>query len=163
MSQTVNRHGVFLRVAVGLLLTVIGPAVTLRAQAVPDGARIYAATCIACHQATGLGIPGQFPPLVGSEWVTGSAERLIRIILHGLIGEIEVEGESFTGAMPTWGPSFKDEELAAVATYVRRSWGNKAAPVTTATVTRIRLATATRTTPWTARELQQSLRATPPS
>ncbi|MBL0173192.1 MAG: cytochrome c [Gemmatimonadaceae bacterium] len=160
MSQTVSVKGWWL--VSGLCLAVMPAARVLPAQ-VADGARIYAATCVACHQASGLGLPGQFPPLVGSEWVTGSEERLIRIILHGLVGEIEVEGESFTGAMPTWGPTFKDEELAAVATYVRRSWGNKAAPITTATVTRIRLATASRTTPWTARELEQALRAKPPA
>ena len=128
-----------------------------------DGAKIYAATCNACHQANGLGTPGQFPPLAGSEWVTGSEERLVRIILHGIVGEIEVEGEMFNGLMPTWGPTLRDEELAAVATYVRQSWGNKAAPVTTATVTRIRLANASRTKPWTAAELQQAPRTNPPT
>ena len=119
----------------------------------PDGARIYAATCQACHQSSGLGLPNQFPPLVGSEWVTGSEERLVMIVLQGIVGEIDVEGEAFNGAMPTWGPTFKDEELAAVASYVRRSWGNKAAPITTATVTRVRLKYATRTKPWTVAEL----------
>jgi mono/diheme cytochrome c family protein len=121
----------------------------------PDGAKIYAATCIACHQATGLGVPGQFPPLAGSEWVNGNEERLLLIILHGLSGEVEVEGETFNGAMPTWGPTFKDEELAAVASYVRRSWGNTAAPISTATVTRVRTLHAARTKPWTAVELQR--------
>ncbi len=140
---------------------IVFPPPVAHAQAA-DGAKIYKATCIACHQASGLGVPGQFPPLVGSEWVTGSEERLVRIILHGIVGEIEVEGETFSGAMPTWGPTFKDEELAAVATYVRQSWGNKGAPIAAATVTRIRLATVSRTTPWTAAELQKALRAKPP-
>jgi mono/diheme cytochrome c family protein len=121
-----------------------------------DGAKIFAATCLACHQATGQGVPNQFPPLVGSEWVLGNEERLVRIILHGVVGEIEVEGETFNGAMPTWGPLFKDDEVAAVATYVRSAWGNKAAPVVTATVTRVRARYATRTTPWTVRDLQES-------
>lgn len=134
----------------GLLLAASGAV--LRGQQV-DGAKIYAATCAACHQPNGLGTPGQFPPLAGSEWVTGSEERLVRIILHGLVGEIEVEGETFTGAMPTWGPTFKDEELAAVATYVRRSWGNTAPPVARVTVTRVRLAHLGRRAPWTAKEL----------
>ena len=132
------------------LLTIPAPRVQVPQ---PNGAAIYAATCIACHMANGQGVAGQFPPLVGSEWVTGSDGRLIRIILHGVVGEIEVEGESFNGAMPTWGPTFKDEELAAVATYVRKSWGNKAAPVTTATVTRVRTQHASRTKPWTSAEL----------
>ena len=133
------------------------PPVTARAApALPvDGAKIYSATCTACHQTTGRGLPNQFPPLAGSDWVTGSEDRLIRIILHGVIGEIEVEGEMFTGAMPTWGPTFKDDELAAVASYVRRSWGNKAPAISTATVTRVRLQYASRTKPWTAAELRK--------
>ncbi len=129
------------------------PPIRAQAQANPNGAAIYAATCIACHMANGQGVVGQFPPLVNSDWVIGPDERLIRIILHGVMGEIEVEGEMFNGAMPTWGPTFKDEELAAVATYVRKSWGNKAAAVTTATVTRVRLQHRARTKPWTPAEL----------
>lgn len=130
---------------------------TWRSPQLPDGAKIYAATCQACHQANGLGLGTQFPPLVGSEWVTGRDDRLILIILHGITGEIEVEGETFTGLMPTWGPTFGDADVAAVATYVRGAWGNKAAPVSVATVARTRAAFATRTTPWTAAELQRAL------
>ncbi len=139
--------------ASALLLLTVARAVSAQGT---DGAALYAATCKACHQASGLGLPGQFPPLAGSEWVTGSEERLVRIILHGILGEIEVEGETFNGAMPTWGPTFKDEDVAAVATYVRTTWGNKASPITTATVTRVRLKYSARTTPWTAAELQRS-------
>jgi len=135
-------------------------AATARAQSAkpaPDGAKIYAATCQACHQVTGLGLANQFPPLAGSEWVTGREDRLILIIVHGITGEIEVEGETFNGLMPTWGPSFGDDDVAAVATYVRRAWGNKASPVSAATVTRVRSAFAARKAPWTAAELQQAL------
>ena len=127
------------------------------AKPAPDGAKIYAATCQACHQASGLGLANQFPPLVGSEWVTGREDRLILIILHGITGEIEVEGETFNGLMPTWGPSFGDDDVAAVATYVRGAWGNKASPVSAATVTRVRAAHSARKTPWTAPELQAAL------
>ena len=133
-------------------------AATRLAAQPPDGARIYAATCQACHQASGLGLPNQFPPLVGSDWVNGSEERFVMIVLYGIVGEIDVEGETFNGAMPTWGPTFKDEELAAVASYVRRSWGNKAAPISTATVTRVRVKYATRTKPWTVAELFRALK-----
>lgn len=149
-------------IRVGFAVASLLAANVLAAQQAPDGAKIYAATCQACHQASGLGLPNQFPPLVGSEWVTGSEERLLRIILHGVVGEIEVEGETFNGAMPTWGPTFKDEELAAVATYVRQAWGNKAAAITTATVTRVRTQYASRTTPWTARELLARTTPKPP-
>ncbi len=123
-----------------------------------EGARLYSVTCQACHQVSGQGLANQFPPLAGSEWVTGSEERLVLIILHGIVGEIEVEGESFNGAMPTWGPTFTDSDVAAVATYVRSAWGNKAAPVAASTVTRVRLAFAARKSPWTAAELQKALK-----
>ncbi len=120
----------------------------------PDGAKLYAATCATCHMPDGLGRDTIYPPLVGSEWVTGKEARLIRVILHGLTGPIEVQGEPFDGLMPPWGITLKDDEIAAIATYVRASWGHKAAPVTTASVTRYRLSDSARKTPWTARELQ---------
>lgn len=119
-----------------------------------EGERIYTQTCAVCHQASGEGLAGAFPTLIGTEWVTGSETRLLRILLHGVTGDIEVEGEIYNGAMPTWGPMFNDAEIAAVATYVRSSWGNKAAPVKAATVTRVRKQYEARTTPWTAAELR---------
>ena len=119
----------------------------------PDGKQVYATSCAACHQATGEGVAGVFPPLAGSEWVTGDEAKLARIILHGVTGPIEVAGETFNGMMPPWGPTMKDADIAAVLTYVRSAWGNKAAPVTAAKVAAIRAATSSRTTPWTAAEL----------
>jgi len=119
----------------------------------PDGKAVYATTCAACHQATGEGVSGVFPPLVGSEWVTGDEGKLARIILHGVTGPIEVAGETFNGMMPPWGGTMKDADIAAVLTYVRSAWGNKAAPVTAAKVAAIRAANSSRTTPWTAAEL----------
>ena len=119
----------------------------------PDGKAVYGTTCAACHQATGDGVSGIFPPLAGSEWVTGDEAKLARIILHGITGPIEVAGETYTGMMPPWGGVLKDPELAAVLTYIRSSWGNKATPVTAAKVASIRAATTARATPWTAAEL----------
>jgi mono/diheme cytochrome c family protein len=119
----------------------------------PDGKQVYATSCAACHQSTGEGVAGVFPPLAGSEWVTGDEAKLARIILHGVTGPIEVAGETFNGMMPPWGPTMKDADIAAVLTYVRSAWGNKAAPVTAAKVASIRAATSSRTTPWTAAEL----------
>jgi len=140
-----------------LLLVMAAPARAQGTKPAPDGAKIYAATCQACHQANGLGLANQFPPLAGSEWVTGREDRLILIILHGITGEIEVEGEIFNGLMPTWGPSFGDDDVAAVATYVRSTWGNKASPISIASVARVRAAHVARKTPWTAPELQRAL------
>jgi mono/diheme cytochrome c family protein len=75
------------------------------------------------------------------------------VVLHGLTGEIEVAGETVSGAMPPWGATLDDAQTAAVLTYIRSSWGNKAPAVTAATVGRVRQATASRLTPWTAKEL----------
>ena len=119
----------------------------------PDGKQVYATTCAACHQATGEGVAGVFPPLVGSEWVTGDEGKLARIILHGITGPIEVAGETYNGMMPPWGGTMKDADIAAVITYVRSAWGNKASPITAAKVASIRAANSSRKTPWTAAEL----------
>ena len=119
----------------------------------PDGKVVYSTTCAACHQATGEGVEGTYPPLAGSEIVNGDEAKVVRIVLHGLTGPVEVAGETYSGMMPPWGGVLKDPELAAVLTYVRSTWGNKGAPITPATVAAIRAATASRTTPWTAAEL----------
>jgi mono/diheme cytochrome c family protein len=118
-----------------------------------DGQKVYGAYCVACHQAKGEGMEGTFPPLAGSAWVTGDEGTLVRILLQGLTGPVEVAGKSYSGMMPGWGTTLKDPEIAAVATYVRSAWGNKAAPVSTAKVVQIRAATATRNEPWTIAEL----------
>jgi mono/diheme cytochrome c family protein len=121
--------------------------------AVPDGTKIFATTCAACHQVSGEGVEEKYPPLAGSEWVADDDAKLVRIILQGLTGPVEVAGQTFSGAMPAWGGILKDADIAAVATYVRSAWGNKAAPVTAAKVKQIRAATTARTTPWTVQEL----------
>lgn len=86
-------------------------------------------SCTACHQPTGAGIRHTFPPLAKSEWVHGPIENLIRIQLRGLQGEIEVNGQTFNGVM-TPQLTQTDEQIAAVLTYVRNSFGNKASAVT---------------------------------
>lgn len=98
-----------------------------------DGEKLFKTRCAACHQATGKGIPGAFPPLAGSEWVNGDSEVMASIVVHGLSGEIEVSGQTFKGAMPSFS-KLKNEELAAILTYVRGSWGNSASEVTAAQV-----------------------------
>ena len=113
-----------------------------------DGAAAYAARCVACHQPTGAGLPGVFPPLAGSEWVAAKAPAMIQIVLHGAQGPITVKGTIFNGQMPSFGAQLDDAELAAVATYVRAQWGNNADAVTPAMVAEQRAATASRTTPW---------------
>ncbi len=94
-----------------------------------DGKALFAAQCAACHQATGKGLPGVFPPLDGSEWVHGDTRVLANILLHGINGEITVAGTKYQGSMPAFS-QLSDDELAGVATYIRSSWSNKAEAVT---------------------------------
>lgn len=93
------------------------------------GGMVYKRNCQACHQPDGQGLGAAFPPLAGSEWVKGSPERLSAIVLYGVSGEIEVQGKTYRGAMPSFQGKLSPEELAAVASYVRGSWGNEAEPV----------------------------------
>ncbi len=118
------------------------------------GKRLYA-NCQACHQAGGQGVEGTYPPLGGSEWVTGDPQTMVRILLHGAQGGLEVRGKTYNQAMPAW-KHLKDEQLAAVATYVRGSWGNTAAPVSVEIVAAVRAATSGRTQPWTMAELKRA-------
>ena len=105
-----------------------------------DGKQLFGAKCAACHQASGLGVSGVFPPLSGAEWVLGSEKVLVSILLHGVQGELEVKGNKYNGAMPAFG-TLVDAELAAVLSYIRSDWGNQAAPVTAAAVAAQREAT----------------------
>ena len=116
------------------------------------GKRVFA-NCIACHQPTGLGLPGAYPPLVGSEWAIGPDERIIRILLDGLSGPITVKNTQFNNSMPAFGTQLRDEQLANVLTYVRSEWGNSAPAVTADRVKQIRAAVTGRTGPWSPEEL----------
>lgn len=118
------------------------------------GGRIYGAYCMGCHQPNGAGAPNVAPPLAASEWVLASKpDRMVRIVLHGLQGPIEVKGTEWNLAMLAWKDSLNDQQVADVLTYVRNSWGNKAAPVTAEQVKAIRDAEQDRGPAWTAPEL----------
>ncbi len=99
--------------------------------------------CGTCHQEDGKGLPAaQFPPLAGTEWVTGDKERLIKIALHGLHGPIEVNGVEFPGQVPmTAFKQLSDNELSDVLTYVRNAFGNKAQSISPEEVSKVRAAT----------------------
>jgi mono/diheme cytochrome c family protein len=117
------------------------------------GKPLYLANCAACHQPNGGGVPGAFPPLAGSEWVTGSEERIIRIVLHGLQGPIKVAGNDYNNVMAPLGAVLKDDQIAKILSYVRSEWGNNAPEVLPETVTKVRADTAAHAGYWTAEEL----------
>ncbi len=117
------------------------------------GRQQYETVCALCHNNDGTGKPGQGPPFVGSEWALGSPNRMIRIPLAGLTGPVTVKGQEYNLSMPAMGAAMTDEQLAAVLTYIRQSWGNKAAPITPAQVKAVRAEVGSRTQPWTAAEL----------
>jgi mono/diheme cytochrome c family protein len=122
------------------------------------GRRVYNMACSACHQTTGLGsTANNAPPLVGSEWVLAPGpNRIIRIVLHGLSGPIEVAGKQYgAGVMTPFKDSLSNDDIAAVINYIRLNpeWKHAASPVTTEQVARIREATKDRVANWTAAEL----------
>ncbi|MEE2895468.1 MAG: PVC-type heme-binding CxxCH protein [Planctomycetota bacterium] len=116
--------------------------------------RTLFAHCMGCHQPNGRGIPPVYPPLDESRWVTGSPERLARILLHGVQGRIEVQDMVYDQSMPA-APFKKDADIAAIMTYIRQAWDNDAEAVTPEFVAEVRKATSDRRQPWTAVELEE--------
>ena len=104
------------------------------------GKKVFAANCVVCHQASGIGSDGQgYPPLVGSEWVTGGSKRPAMIVLKGLEGPVTVKGKKYgTAVMQPWDKTLNDQKIADVLTYIRQEWGNNASPVTAEQVAALR-------------------------
>jgi mono/diheme cytochrome c family protein/glucose/arabinose dehydrogenase len=112
--------------------------------------------CVTCHQPDGNGLTASgFPPLSGTEWVLGSQDRLIKLVLHGMMGPIEIKGKEYPGNVPMtpFGGLMTDEEIAAVLTYVRNSFTNRASVVTPEKVREIRTETAMKKGFYTVEEL----------
>jgi mono/diheme cytochrome c family protein/glucose/arabinose dehydrogenase len=119
---------------------------------ISPGQAIYEALCLNCHQASGQGLTGVYPPLAKSEWVAGDPQTLIKLTIHGLAGPTKVLGKDY-GLVPMPPMGLDDQQLADVLTYVRSAFGNQAPAVTPAEVKTVREATKGRTAPWTAAEL----------
>lgn len=102
-----------------------------------NGKKLFVANCSVCHMPNGLGLKGSFPPLAGTEWVNGPADVMIGIVLNGFDEEIEINGDKYT--VPMVGlPHLKDDEIAAILTYVRSSFGNDASAVSAEEVAAVR-------------------------
>jgi mono/diheme cytochrome c family protein len=119
------------------------------------GARIYNQNCVACHQASGLGLPGVYPPIVASDWVQDNPERLIKIVLAGLAGPVVVNGNEYNNAMTAFG-RLSDQQIAAVLTYIRTDpdYNNNSYIVSEELVAEVRAEYGARTDPWSQAELE---------
>ncbi len=131
---------------------------TIKPDVIENGKAIYLRDgyCNTCHQADGKGLEAAgFPPLNGSEWVLGSPDRLIKLVLKGMYGPIDVKGHSYPGQVPMtpFGGMLKDDEVAAVLTYIRNAFGNKGTPVSPEKVKNIREAIKTKVDFYTPEEL----------
>ena len=111
------------------------------------GGEIYKNLCEGCHGADGREQPGSTPTIAGSPNVVGATGIPIRVLLHGKEGPV--------GLMPAHGDTLSDADIAAVLTYIRRAWGQTAAPIDAAEVQNVRAATAGRTRAWSPEELAQ--------
>jgi nitrite reductase (NO-forming) len=102
-----------------------------------NGQALFQTNCVACHQSTGLGLPGSFPPLAKSDFLMNRQDMGIGVLLHGINNEpITVNGKHFQGVMPQL--SLTDDEIASILTYVRNSWGNKGPTIKASDVKKIR-------------------------
>lgn len=119
------------------------------------GKRIYNQNCVACHQASGMGLPGVYPPLVASDWVQDNPERLIKVVLAGLAGPVVVNGNEYNNAMTAFG-RLSDQQIAAVLTWLRTDpeHQNNSYPVSEELVAEVRAAYGARTDPWSQQELE---------
>ncbi len=99
--------------------------------------QVYQANCQACHMAEGQGIPGAFPPLAKSDFLMKDQKRAIGVVLNGLSGAIQVNGQTYQMEMPSHA-QLTDQQVADVLTYIQNNWGNEAKPVTPAQVSEVR-------------------------
>lgn len=101
------------------------------------GQQVYSTYCASCHQADGAGIPSMNPPLIKTPYVLGDKVKMAKIVINGFSESVEINGETYSNTMPALAV-LKDQEIAAVLTYVRNSFGNKAPAVTVADVKKAR-------------------------
>ncbi|HEY8657878.1 MAG TPA: cytochrome c [Hanamia sp.] len=101
------------------------------------GKLVYANYCLTCHQEDGGGVPNLNPPLIQTSFVIGDKDVLIKIILNGFNEHVDIDGESYSNNMPSFN-SLKDQQIADVLAYIRNNFGNKASPIISADVQKIR-------------------------
>jgi mono/diheme cytochrome c family protein len=97
------------------------------------GEAVYSQHCLACHQVNGAGVGGMNPPLIKTRWVLGDRTPLIQVLLKGMTGQMDINGDAYGNVMAPQS-NLTDQQIADVLTYVRNSFGNKATAVTVAQV-----------------------------
>lgn len=119
------------------------------------GRRVYAQNCQVCHQASGDGQRGVYPPVARADWVRDNPERLVKVVLHGLEGPVVVNGNNYNNAMTAF-ERLNDQQIAAVLTYIRTDpdFGNDSYPVGEELVARVRAEFEGRRNAWTQPELE---------
>jgi mono/diheme cytochrome c family protein len=118
------------------------------------GKKVYSGSCANCHQGTGMGQPGTYPPLVESPYVVGSKDRLAAILLKGLQGSVTVKGATYgTTVMPAQETLLTPDKIANLMTYIRGSWGNTANAVTPDEVTSAKAKFASHAAAWSEADL----------
>lgn len=118
------------------------------------GSRVYVTRCLTCHQQNGQGVSNMYPTLHQTEWTEGDKGRLIRLLLHGVQGPMEVKGTVYNNVMPAHG-YLSDDQIAAVLTYIRSHFDNDASSVAPAEVAAVRKAS-THEGLWTADALWEA-------
>jgi mono/diheme cytochrome c family protein len=131
-----------------LIACSVAPAQTVE----KPGEKSFTNYCATCHQYVNPGM-GEAPPLHNSPWVDGPEERLVKIVLHGVRGRLELGGKVYDREMPGFGAIFSDQQLAELVSFVRMTLGKATKPVSQATVQRIRERYKGRTDYWPADEL----------
>ena len=104
------------------------------------GKQVYLEQCLACHQADAGGVQNMNPPLIKTKWILGDKTTLVQVVLKGMTGEVDIEGETYHNVMAPHN-DLTDQQIADVLTYVRNNFGNKASAVTAAEVKMIRAKT----------------------
>jgi nitrite reductase (NO-forming) len=121
------------KIVIGMLLLTLSTAVFGGPdQAILDkGKKVYDSYCFTCHQPNGQGLPGAFPPLAKSDYLTKNDKKtVIKSVVFGLSGPLVVNGQTYNSVMTPIPPNYTDEDIAAVLTYVYNSWGNPGGVIT---------------------------------